>query len=132
MNLWSQGGGLTNTKIIMANIFYSLINYRPKLCLEKCDANISTKVLMVHQPPTTATNTLANDSPVCPNNNCIDLTTDEDKPAKVDQPAVNSSDIKVPKQYEHILQKPAFVKLIKYDNIEKELKTSGTQAHSKR
>lgn len=104
-----------------------IFNSRPKLCLEKCDANISTlKVSTVEQPQvTTTTNTTAEvDSAVFPNNNCIDLNADEDKDAKADQPAavqqeqqtVQSSDFKVPEQYKFILQNPGFVNLIKYDD----------------
>lgn len=126
--------------LTQANVFFchsSLLNCRPKLCLEKCDANMSNKASTIQTSQTTTTDTtITDDSPVVAcheTNNYVDLTTDEDKQTKAEQPIANSLDIKVLKQYEHILQRPAFVKLIKYDNIEKDLKTStGSRTHSNR
>lgn len=102
----------------------------------------------VQQPQaTTTTNTTAEYvSSDCQNDNCIDLTAesaDEDKQTKSDQPTavqqeqqqnVQTSEFKVPKQYEHILQNPGFVELIQYDNIGKDLKidSAGSSPDSKR
>lgn len=73
-----------------------------------------------------------NDLPVCPNNNFIDLTDDDQPVAMETNSPEHSSDLKVPKEYEHILLNQAFVKLTKYDNIEKEFNTPVPQTHNKR
>lgn len=123
---------ITLELIVWFRLFTLFPNCRPKLCLEKCDANISTKVSTVQLPKTTTTNTIVIDSPICQSNtDCIDLTNDDEQP-KADHSALHSSDIKVPKEFEHILQKPVFVKLVKYDDIEKVFNGPGSQTHSKR
>lgn len=63
------------------------------------------------------------------NNNCIDLTDEE---TKTDDSPKQSSEFKVPEKYEHILLRPGFVKLIKYENIEKQFKPSESQTPNKR
>lgn len=87
------------------------LDCRPKLCLEKCDANTSIQSSIEQQEQTTASDKTVNDLPTRQNSNGIDLTKTDNSPQQL-------SETTVPKQYEHILRRPAFVKLIKYDNIE--------------
>lgn len=115
---------------------FFFFNSRPKICLDKCDKNLSENVSMDQPQQTDAANNnnKANDSPVCQNSICIDLTDGEtkadDNPPKQQQQ--QPSEIKVPKEYEHILQRPAFVKLIKYENIEEKFKASEPRTPNKR
>lgn len=74
------------------------------------------------------TDAIANDdrsSSVGAENNLID-STDE----KSETESIQSTEMKVPKQYEDILLKPVFVKLTKYENIVKSFRTSESRAQN--
>lgn len=101
---------------VFLSLSLSLPNHRPKICLEKCDANISKPLPMVQKTPSAAPIVPEKDLRICESKNRVDLQAD-------------ASEFKVPNEYEYILKKPAFVKLIKYDNIENVFNTltSGSQ-----
>lgn len=102
-------------------MFYFVSNYRPKICIEKCDADKS-KQRAKENEQSAAQIAPTKDLSTCENStHAVDLTETDDVP-------IHSSEIKVPAEYEHILKRPVYVQLIKYKNIEEMLKSPTSEA----
>lgn len=102
-------------------LFISLsLSCRPKLCIEKCDANVSlmSKTFVV---PNASSNAATSETST--NSSSVSSKSEGDSIVKQATPTPiedekRTLDTQVPNKYQDILKKSPFVKLIKYDNIE--------------
>lgn len=106
--------------LLQRTILFPSLSCRPKLCIEKCDANVSlmSKTFVV---PNSSSNAATSETST--NSSSVSSKSEGDSIVKQVTPTPiedekRTLDTQVPNKFQDILKKSPFVKLIKYDNIE--------------